>query len=264
MWAFIQLLAAALLVLVMPVAGAAGSNPRETRRDMTYLTPPPVTETAQIGAWLQQLAGSYRVEGSVWMLSRFFEFYYEGEKREVEFQQRLESASGAGDCARVGAGPGMHCIFNIAWQDQYETILDPELGPVGVYNLPGGVPFLNPSMLLVGLDPGKQGVTFLLVDNKGLPEGGSGSLAGDRATLRAPCVNAPKLLLAMNPAAKFNDRLAQTCERITRIDARPDASSVRVDISIQLNDELFGITQLTLYRKQPGAEAPARSRGRSR
>lgn len=255
---------ALLLVLAMPVAGAAGSNPRDTRRDLTYLNPPPVTDSAQIGAWLRQLAGRYRVEGSVWMLSRFFEFYYEGEKREVEFQQRFESAGGAGDCAAVGAGPGMHCIFNIAWQDQYETIMDPEQGPVGVHNLPGGVPYLNPSMLLVGLDPGKQGVSFLLVDNKGLPEAGTGSLAGDRATLRAPCVNAPKLFLVMNPAAKFNDRLPQACERIIRIDASPGAKFVRMDISIQLNDELFSITQLTLYPRPPGDETPARSGRRRR
>lgn len=250
--------AAALLVLVMPVAGAASGNPRDTRRDLTYLVRPPVTDTAQIGAWLQQLAGNYRVEGSVWMLSRFFEFYYQGEKREVEFEQRFESARGAGDCAAVGTGSGMHCIFNISWLDEYETIMDPERGPVGVHNLPGGVSYLNPSMLLVGLDPDKQGVTFLLVDNKGLPEGGSGSLAGDRATLRAPCVNAPKLFLAMNPAHKFSYRPPQTCERIIQIDARPGAKSVLMDISIRLNDELFSMTRLTLNPSQPD-EAPARS-----
>ncbi len=254
----------AVLALTVQAADAAGRNPRDPPPATPVVTPEPVTSPGLIAMWLRRLAGQYRIEGSVFMLSRTFEFRApDGEMREVEFQPRLESARGSGDCMAVGTGAGMHCIFDIAWQDQHEIIMDPEQGPVGMFNLPGGVAYLNPSMLLAGLDPGSKGITFLVVDNKGLPEGGSGSIAGDRATLRAPCVNAPNLFQSMNPAAKFNDRLPQTCERITHIDAAADAAVVQLSISIELNEELVTLTRLTLRRTQPG-DAPADARRRRR
>lgn len=247
-----------LLVLAIPGAHAAGRNPRDPPPVTPQVAPEPVTSPGLIAMWLRRLAGHYRIEGSVFMLTRTFEFRApDGEMREVEFQTRLESARGSGDCKAVGTGAGMHCIFDIGWLDQHETIMDPEQGPVGVFNLPGGVAYLNPSMLLAGLDPGRKGITFLVVDNKGLPEGGSGSIAGDRATLRAPCVNAPNLFQSMNPAAKFNNRPPQTCERITHIDAPAEAAVVHLSISIELNEELVTLTRLTLRRTQPGGDAPA-------
>lgn len=247
-----RILALVSLLLVMPVAHAAGINPRDGRRDVPQVVREPVTQPGQIAMWLRRMVGHYRVEGSVFMLARTFEFRNtEGEMTEVEFGPRMVSAKGVADCAPVGTGAGLQCIFNVTWLDEFETIVDPDQGPVGVFNLPGGAAYLDPSMLLVGLDPPGKGVTFLLVDKKGLPEGGSGTLAGERATLRAPCVNAPKLFQSMNPAAKFNDRLPQACERITHIDARPDAKVVQLSIGIDLNEELVTQTNLTLRRAEP-------------
>lgn len=259
--------AAALLVFIldMPLAAAAGSNPRDGRNDVSYVVPEPVTETWRIAAWARRLAGHYRVDGSVFMLSRMFEFRApDGEMREVEFGPRMISARGAADCVAVGTGAGMQCIFNIGWLDEFETIMDPEQGPVGVFNLPGGVSYLNPSMMLVGLDPPRKGVSFLLVDAKGLPEGGSGSVAGDRLTLTSPCVNAPVLFARMNPAAKFNDRLPQTCERTMHIEARPDAGLLQLSIEIDINEELVTQTRLTLRRAEPEDAEQARPARRSR
>lgn len=250
----LQWLAIPLLVLLFDVrpAAAAGSNPRDTKRDVSHVVPEPMTETWQIAAWMRRLAGHYRVDGSVFMLPRTFEFRgTDGELREIEFQQRLISAKGAADCKAVGTGPGMQCILNVGWLDEFETIMDPDMGPVGVWNLPGGVAYLNPSMMLVGLDPPNKGVRFQLVDSKGLPEGGSGSVAGNRMTLRAPCVNAPKLFGSMNYAAKFSDRPPQTCERIIYIDAKPEASLLNLNIEIELNEELVTQTWLTLRRAEP-------------
>lgn len=245
------LVAVIWLVLVAPLAGAAGS-PREPHRVAPAEPAPALTQTWQIASWLRRLVGSYRVEGSVFMFPRTFEFRNtQGELVEGQFVERLESARGAADCAVVGTGAGMQCIFNVGWTDQFDIIMDPDAGPVGQYSLPGGVAYLNPSMLLVGLDPGVQGIGFLLVDSKGLPEGGSGFIAGDRATLRAPCVNARDLYQRLNPAAEFSDRRPQSCERITHIDARAGADLVHLSISIELNEELVTLTRLTLRRADP-------------
>ena len=52
-------------------------------------------------------------------------------------------------------------------------------------------------MLLFGLDPAQSAIHHLMVDNKGLPEGGPGSNTGNRATFKTTCVNAPILLSTM-------------------------------------------------------------------
>jgi hypothetical protein len=244
------LLAVPVLACALQVH-AAGSNPRAPRAGATYENAEPVTDPEQAGEWLLRLVGRYRVDGSVFMLSRVFEFRdSEGEMREGEFQARLESVRGTIDCVPVGAGPGLHCIFNLPWLEQHEVIMDPDAGPVGIWSLPGGDPYLNPAMMLVGLDLAKQQLSFQLVDNKGLPERGSGSIAGNRATLRAPCVNAPPLFAKMNPAARFNDRPPQSCERIMRIDAGTESRSTEWSTSIEINGELVTQMRLSLRRER--------------
>ncbi len=216
---------------------AADRNPRHGTRDVEYDVPPPVTERGGMGEWLLRLAGQYRVEGLATVLAA-----------------PPVGIRGSGDCAAVGAGSGVHCILNIHWTDQFEIIMDPEQGPPGVYNVPGGVSYLNPAMMLMGMDPRRRGLQFLLVDNKGLPEGGAATIAGNRATLRAPCVNAPSLFLAMNPTRKFAGRPPQTCERIMRIDARPGSQVVHVAIDIEVNGERAGEFQMTLRRDSKAGE----------
>jgi hypothetical protein len=214
-------------------AVAADRNPRQSFRRLDYLIPKAVTEQDGMGAWLLRLVDQYRVEGM-------------GAAPAVE----PFAVKGNGDCVPVGRGPGVHCILNIHWIDQFEIIMDPDVGPPGVYNVPGGVSYLNPSMMLVGLEPPRDGMQFLLVDNKGLPEGGGATIAGNRATLRSACVNAPKLFLDMNPDRKFEGRFPDTCERVMRIDAKLDSSVVHVDIDIEINREPVSRFQLTLRREK--------------
>lgn len=238
--------AATLLVLGTAAAGAAGRNPRDANIDVSYLIPEPVTQTGQIAAWLRRLAGRYRVEGAISMPERGI----------------FEPLRGNGDCAAVGTGAGMHCIFDITWQDIFDMNLSGG-SDTGIFNLPGGVAWLDPSMMLIGLDPRAQGITFLVVDNKGLPEAGSGSIAGDRATLRAACVNAPNLFLSMRPRVTYEGRLPDTCERITRIDARAGSSLLNMVVSIEINGELATIVDVTLRRVPPDDAAgltPSRRR----
>lgn len=60
--------------------------------------------------------------------------------------------------------------------------------------VPGAVSYLNPAMALFGLDSRNSAINYLLVDNKGLPEGGLGRNTGNRATFRTRCVNQPGVL----------------------------------------------------------------------
>lgn len=246
---FVVLPLAVLGLAQAPRAEAAGINPREVRS----VPPPPealpVTDPDQMGEWLMRLVGRYRIEGSLFMPTRTFLFRNtEGEETEGEFESRFEQARGTGDCASVGAGPGVSCIFNVSWQEQYEIIMDPDAGPVGVWHLPEGVPYLNPAALLMGMDLANQRLAYLLVNRNGLPEGGAGSIAGDRATFRSKCVNAPPLLARLNPAQKFDEKPPLTCDRITHIDAKPDGRSVEVSITVEINDEMVALTRLTLRR----------------
>lgn len=218
-----------ILISFASPAAAADRNPRQTYRDVEYYVPPPVTEQRGLSEWLLRLADRYSVDGigTVPATGPF-------------------GIKGTADCVSIGTGPGVHCIFNIHWIDQYEILMGE--GGSGIFNIPGGVSYLNPSMMLMGIAPSRRKLEFLLVDNKGLPEGGEASIAGHRATLRAPCVNAPTLFLAMNPAHRFAGRRPDSCERITRIDAKPGSTVVHMDIDIEINGELVSQFQMTLRR----------------
>jgi hypothetical protein len=187
--------------------------------------PPTPMET-----WLVRLVGRYRVEGV------------------IRSSAGVESVKGMVDCVTIGAGPGVQCVLNVAWLDIF-LISPPPGNPAGVFNVPGGVSFLNPAMALFGIDPGAAGINYLLVDNKGLAEGGLGSSTGNRGTFRAPCVNAPTLFNAMRPPA-FG--FYRTCETIIRIDARPDAGVLHLLMDFEINDDVHTTIELTL-RRQPRA-----------
>ncbi len=229
-------------------ATSADGNPRQSYRKLEYLAAKPVTGMDEMGAWLMRLAGHYTVEG----LGTFVAV----EPFKVE---------GSVNCAPVGAGPGIHCIFNIYWLDQFEINLIPPTAEEendprykdwaqGIFSIPGGVPYLSPSMMLIGIEPQQQGLRFQLVDRKGLPEAGTGTIAGNRATLRAPCVNWPAVLNDLNRTRYFDGRSPDTCERITRIDAKPGSSVVHMAIDIEINGEVATQLQSTLRRREmPGA-----------
>lgn len=244
---------------MVATAGAAGKNPRNGSRSGAYVVPPPVTETQALGEWLMRLADRYRVDGAGTIYVPPVDPVYQRAStnssedaaiaQEAEFiEPMVFTLQGTADCAPVGAGPGIQCIFNIGWTDQFEVNMDPDKGTVGIWNLPGGISYLNPSMMLVGLEPASQGLHLLLVDNKGLPEAAPAQVAGDRATLRAECVNAPVLFAAMNPEKSYERRLPDTCERITRIDAKPDGKVVHMAVEIQINRQMVTQLQMTLRR----------------
>jgi hypothetical protein len=187
--------------------------------------------------WLARMVDRFRFEGVVNVAGK------------GDCPSFCETVKGTGDCVGVGKGPGVQCILNASWQEMWEIVM-PSDGdePAGVFELPGGVPYLDPAMVLFGMDPAHSALSYLLVNNKGMPEGGSGSIKGNTATFKTKCVNEAALLAAMKPVA-FNDRMPDTCERTIQIEARPDSKVVWMTIQIDINDDIFTRFTLTLRRQ---------------
>jgi hypothetical protein len=251
-----------------------GAQPREAMKVDGRLLQP-VTEPAEMGAWLRRLVGKYRFEGMVQVV---FEMGSANPPYPCVTDAGMptdycQGIKGKGDCVAVGDGPGVQCMLNVHWMDIYEVRFqqsDPDAqkvdaSPTGVFEIPGGVSSLNPAMSLHGLDPAHAGIEYLLVDQKGLPEGGLGFIKGNTATFRTRCVNEATLLNAMKPRKPSEDNPGASpwvkCERIVSIDARPDASIVHVTVDIEINEEPFTRQQMTLRREVPvESQAGASSR----
>lgn len=252
---------ALLALLAMCSSSEVVADPRAPPDPPSFIEPKPVTDPAEIGAWLRQMVGKFRVQGEAQIVYApppdFTRQYpcFDGSGRPTDYCQGIK---GKGDCIAVGKGPGVQCMFNVKWVDIYEVVQPkPSEGgevnsdPVGVFSLPGGVSYLDPAMALYGLDPGVPGLSYLLVDSKGLPEGGPGHIRGNRATFKTACVNAPALFNEMKPAPRGREEgPPRDCERIIRIDAKPDARIVHLAIEIVINGEPWTRHELRLYRDQ--------------
>jgi hypothetical protein len=187
--------------------------------------PPEVDElsvsTPDMDVWLRRLPGRFVVEGAA---------IPEGCGVSPPI---CSNVKGAVDCIGIGTGPGVQCILNVTWPDNWDMRGNPIF-----------LSYLDPSMILFGMDPGKNSISMLRVDNKGLPEGGPGFISGNMAKVVNRCVNA-----------------GATCERITRIEARSDSSLVYIWISTRnlvTRKESLNL-MLSLRRETPveGGKAPA-------
>jgi hypothetical protein len=220
---FPWIVAALLAAIGLLTSLAATAKPHEIPEWRDPSGPPTATDV-----WLRRLAGRYQVEGMVEVRGKGGCPAYCG------------GIKGKADCVAIGAGPGVQCVLNFTWTDLYET--DYESG--AIFNVPGGVSYLDPAMMLFGMDTGQNAIKSLLIDNKGLPEGGPGSNTGNRATFRTACVNAPALFSAMNP----DGEPYRTCDRTIRFEAKPDANIVYMWIDIDINDNNFTSFVLSLRR----------------
>jgi hypothetical protein len=217
----------------------ASAQPHTEARLEELITPTPAPDV-----WLRRLVGRFEFDGMISAGPCPPPAPEDGSSPPAPL---CTAVKGTGDCIAVGTGPGVQCVLNVSWQDMF--VVNSQDGKV--YSLPGGVSYLDPAMLLFGLDPGKAAVNYLLVDNKGLPEGGLGTIAGNRGTFKTTCVNAPALFLEMAPPVPDNDqplRYWQSCERIIYIDAKPDAKLLYLSVDINLNDAPFTHIVLSLRR----------------
>jgi hypothetical protein len=243
-------------------SGLAVASPREAIR-VDGEAALPVTGPIEMGAWLRRLVGRYSFEGVVQVVLPEYAKNQCGPLPPEPSESGTlpppddsycSAIHGKGDCISVGTGPGVQCILDVVWQEIYEVTDE------GAFNLPGFVPYMNPAMELFGLDPGRAGVGHLLVDHKGLPESTLGFIKGNRLVFKAPCVNAPVLFGAMK-LDRVDDRILQTCERITYIDAKVDSKVVHMSVDIEINGLTFTRIQMTLRRiavaESEGAATPA-------
>jgi hypothetical protein len=207
----------------------------------------PVTDPAEMGAWLQRLVGQFRYEGHVEHLLKEDRLCAalppDPATQDADVAPRppdqplCTGVTGTGDCIRIGDGPGVQCVLGVDWQELFDV--DFENGEAK--EVPGFVPYMNPAMNLYGLDPAFGELNHLLVSNKGLAEGGGGSIKGDRATFTSVCVNQPA-----------------GCRRIIRLYARSDANIVgmTIDIELLMQGEWKLATSFTLtLRRTPRDEA---------
>lgn len=247
-------LAGAVAVLACGVALSQPRPPPVKWKDPNG--PPTATEV-----WLERLVGRYRFDGVIEVVMEDPDYV---ERRCAPLppdpnltenpppppEPLCQGVEGLGDCVAIGASPGVQCIFSAHWPDMYDIIHpDPESleRKTGVFEVPGGVSNLDPSMALFGLDPNGTGLRYLLVDSKGLAEGAPGEQGGNRATFTTPCVNASTLLSKMF-LEEIDDKPLGSCQRVMRIDAKPDGSVVNLSVDFEINEEPFTRYEFQLWR----------------
>jgi hypothetical protein len=222
----IRILAPALVAIIALLSSNAADAQTSQPSALSYEADSPV----DTHVWLRWLVGRFSVEGAVSVPSL-------GECDAPS--EPCRPVRGSVDCASVGAGPAVQCIFNVSWRDIWDV--DHETGEA----VPAAVSYLNPAMALFGLDPGSNAIHHLLVDNKGLPEGGRGTSSGNLATFRTSCVNQPGTL--------------GSCERIFRIEASADARILFMWIDVEKDQKNGGppysSIMLSLRRVAPGQAA---------
>ena len=151
-----------LAMIVMLTSAAAPVSVFPADHPRTPPRPSPTAfETPATDVWLGRLSGRFEFEGS----ANPYLTPSESDPRSPR------AATGRSDCVHVGSGPGIHCVLNVAWREEW--MMGNAIPPH---------PYLNPSMVLYGIDREGGLLHYLLVNNKGIAEGGTGVLSGNTAT----------------------------------------------------------------------------------
>lgn len=209
----VRLIAAVLASTAALAWGNADAQPR-AEPQINLQTMEPVTEPAQVAAWLKRLTGRFRYDGMIQMSEACAEAPAEGGPPPPP-SDMCQGIKGKSDCVAVGTGAGVQCILNVTWQDIFAV--DFENGTVREVM----VSYLDPAMELYGLEPGNLATSRLIVNNKGIAEGGPGYIKGNTASFSSPCANSDSL----------------NCYRIVRIEAKPDARLLYVWFSRKFEPE---------------------------
>jgi hypothetical protein len=151
---------AVILCTALMCSGTASAQPH--RPDEAGAEPLPNTD---LNVWLRRLVGKYKLDGAA---------------NPFGCPDNCSGVKGKVDCIAIGTGPGVQCILNATWQERWSFQGQPIL-----------LAYLDPSMMLMGLDPGISAINMLLVNDKGLPEGALGRIKGITASFYSPCVNMP-------------------------------------------------------------------------
>jgi hypothetical protein len=150
-------------------------------------------------SFLARLVGQFVIDGSVDL---------HGEDRSGD--QR--NVTGQAHCIGFGSAPGVLCELNVRWHENH--------GIVGE-EVPGEVSTLDPAVMLFGFEPAVPGISYVLLDNKGVADTAVGEMTSpDTMRSRSKCVGIPG-----------------NCQRTVRITAEPDLSTVRMNIDLALDQQ---------------------------
>jgi hypothetical protein len=164
------------------------------------------SKVAETETWIRRIPGRFHIEGRV--------------ERMGPGGLIAGKIRGVADCAGVGEGVGVQCIFNASW-----PIIDASSSPIGGG---GGIPTPSPSeairafhpaLLVLGLDPALAEVRALLVTDDSIAHTWAGRLTAN--TLRANRLTGCRDFPAASPP---DFRCFQPLELI----AEPDSEMVTI------------------------------------
>jgi hypothetical protein len=160
--------------------------------------------------WLARMVGRFVVDGHVDLTAQ-------------GRPQDILKVEGGAECVGFGVAPGVECELKIRWPER--------TGPNGE-KIPGGMPTLNPAVVLYGFEPVKQGIQYIMVDNEGAAEAAVGLHATpDTVQSRSQCRGFPG-----------------NCERVVRITAWPDLKLVEMRIDLEVDGDPALRYQFMLHR----------------
>jgi hypothetical protein len=177
-----------------------------------------VTDLKALREWLVLLAGRYSFSGYVDLCGQG----HATDQRPV---------TGSADCILSGPIPDVHCKVDADWPETRAEDGAPVLG---------GVSGLRQAQLVYSLENSGMraiqvrgwGIQFVQVDNKGKTDWASGVLVGDTFTAGELCVGIPG-----------------SCQKITRITARPGSNEISMLIEIQIDHQPVMRQAFLLHRR---------------
>jgi len=199
---------------------------------------PSFKEYQQPFDFLARLVGQFYVEGSV-------DLHALGKRED------LRAVSGRAECVGFGVAPGVQCELRIRWPGT--------TGP-NDEQIPGGISTLNPAVMVFGFEsadatlrprgigmparpgdtdePQQPGISWILVDSKGVAETAVGEMATpDTLRSRSKCTAIPG-----------------NCERVALITAQPDLQVVDMNIDL-LIDQQKAVSFVFALHRLPGSES---------
>lgn len=227
-------IAALLPVLLLPAVAAQAAAPARTEAppredvelsEVVVSGEKPTRRVADVIPFLRRLLGQYTYSGYVDL----------GGKGLPEDRKAVR---GGGTCVGFGVAPGVQCEIQVRW---------PETKGADGQPVMGGVSYLQPAMILYGLEPDEIGIRYLQVDNRGLAEGATGLIIGNTLSFRTPCV----------------DFTEGGCDRVVKITAEPESKVIDMQVDTEVAGQLamrfrFQMTRVAEVQKSGTDSAPRR------
>jgi hypothetical protein len=176
------------------------------------------TDIKALRTWLLLLAGQYSFTGHVDLCGQG----HAADQRTV---------TGSAECIISGPIPDVHCKVDALWPETRAVDGTPVLGGVSSLHQAQFVYSLENSGMRA-IQVGGWGIQFVQVDNKGKTEWASGVLTGDTFTAGELCVGIPG-----------------SCQKITRITAKPGSNEISMLIEIQIDHQPVMRQEFLLHRR---------------